>query len=354
MISDRLKAVADMVPECRCLADIGTDHAYVPIYLAENHKIKKALACDVAEGPLEKATANITKRGIQDRIHVRLSDGFSSVDPEEYDCGVIAGMGGILICRILDRAGVNNLVGHRFVIQPQSHAGTVRQKILRMGFAITDDRWVHDAGKYYQIMSVDCSRVFSPVYGYALRDNLMENCISARGWLGPEGQVKNDGGLTLSDYMFIKDLDQKTRVMLMLHGRYAYGWRRSISDSSRYLQEMLNYEAAVRKSDRHTVNRYDPDAVQNWDIFETEDVIKKSMCSRILAELLYGRWGIIHRDPVLREYLLNYIPRQRKIVRSIGKDHPEARDRARNELKAMTEALKYMESNEVNQGRNSK
>ena len=93
-ISKRLRTVASLV-RCETMADIGTDHGYVPLYLYEQGKIKKALACDLNPGPLEKARENIQKMGAGQVIETRLGSGLTPVAPGEVECAVIAGMGGM-------------------------------------------------------------------------------------------------------------------------------------------------------------------------------------------------------------------------------------------------------------------
>ena len=100
-LSKRLKAVADMVGTGSVLADIGTDHAYIPIWLVSRGSVPRAVAMDVNEGPLKRAQENILQNGLEEKIETRLSDGFKALAPGEADTAVIAGMGGGLTVRIL-------------------------------------------------------------------------------------------------------------------------------------------------------------------------------------------------------------------------------------------------------------
>ena len=101
-ISERLRTVAGMVsPGCR-LADVGTDHAYIPIYLMQNGVIPQAVAMDINQGPLLRATENIRRYGLTGRIETRLSDGLEKLQAGEADTILIAGMGGLLMVRILE------------------------------------------------------------------------------------------------------------------------------------------------------------------------------------------------------------------------------------------------------------
>ena len=97
----RLQMCADFVPPGAVLADIGTDHAYLPVWLCKSGKIPKAIAADIGQGPLQSAGESIARYQAQDRIETRLSDGLAAFSPGEADTIVIAGMGGELIARIL-------------------------------------------------------------------------------------------------------------------------------------------------------------------------------------------------------------------------------------------------------------
>ena len=101
-LSSRLQAIASMVEEGGILADIGTDHGYLPIRLLEDGKISGAIAADINRGPLLRAEEHVREKGFDDRISLRLSDGFLAVLPGEADAAVIAGMGGPLTIRILE------------------------------------------------------------------------------------------------------------------------------------------------------------------------------------------------------------------------------------------------------------
>ena len=101
-LSKRLSAVASLITEGSRLADIGTDHGYVPIALVENGSIPSAVAMDVNKGPLERAQEHIREKHLEDRIKTRLSDGVKALEEGEADAVLIAGMGGMLVIRILD------------------------------------------------------------------------------------------------------------------------------------------------------------------------------------------------------------------------------------------------------------
>ena len=151
-ISKRLKAVADMVtPGCR-LADIGTDHAYIPIYLAQAEKISSAVAMDVNRGPLERAQEHIHSALLESVIETRLSDGLCALQPGEADDIVIAGMGGPLTVRILQEGESKLQKGCRLILQPQSDIREVRAYLEKTGCRIIREEIVCEEGKFYPMM----------------------------------------------------------------------------------------------------------------------------------------------------------------------------------------------------------
>lgn len=153
-LSKRLQAVAGLVTAGSVLADIGTDHAYIPIWLTESGRIRGAVAMDVNPGPLERAEENIREHGLKDHICTRLSDGFAALKPGEADCAVIAGMGGGLTVRILreGRSIVRTL--KECILQPQSEIEKVRAFLLEEGFFFISENMVEEDGKYYPMMKV--------------------------------------------------------------------------------------------------------------------------------------------------------------------------------------------------------
>lgn len=159
-ISERLMTVAGMVsPDCR-LADVGTDHAYIPIYLIQNGTVSKAIAMDINQGPLLRATENIRHYGLAGRIETRLSDGLEKLQEGEADTILIAGMGGLLMIRILEN-GRAVLKGCReLVLQPQSDIRSVREYLEKKGWQIDREDLVFEDGKYYPMMRA--RRIKSP------------------------------------------------------------------------------------------------------------------------------------------------------------------------------------------------
>ncbi len=153
-LSLRLQKIADFVPEGSTVADIGTDHAHLPIWLIEQKKIKKAYAMDIGEGPLLRATEAIHKYQMEDLIETRLSDGLEQLEDGEADTVVIAGMGGPLICSILEkRRDLWDSIS-QFILSPQSELQTVRRFLRENGLMIVREEMVIDLNKYYTVMKV--------------------------------------------------------------------------------------------------------------------------------------------------------------------------------------------------------
>ncbi len=151
-LSKRLQAVADFVDNCAILADVGTDHGYIPVYLAGCGKVKKAIALDVNQGPLLRAEEHIRRNGMEDRIETRLSDGCSALKPQEAEVIVISGMGGSLMMRILRQGEQAAKAARTLVLQPQSELMAFRKFLYENGYEITAENMVREEGKYYPVI----------------------------------------------------------------------------------------------------------------------------------------------------------------------------------------------------------
>ena len=153
-LSKRLQAIADMISPCNVLADVGTDHGYIPIYAVEQHIAKKAIAMDINRGPIERAASHIAGHGLEAYIETRCCDGVAALGAGEADCVVIAGMGGGLMQKILEEgntllAGVKELI-----LQPQSEIGKFRFYLAEHGYAIVQEDMILEDGKFYPMMKV--------------------------------------------------------------------------------------------------------------------------------------------------------------------------------------------------------
>lgn len=196
VMTPRLLAISGCVPPGGCLADIGTDHAYIPIYLCQKGHIETALAMDVRPGPLSRAEENICRYRLCDRIKTRLSDGLSALSAGEADTVVIAGMGGLLIAELLARAPVT---AKTYVLQPMTAVSELRLWLAENGFSIADECLAREGEKLYTVMVVThgAMTLEEPVYAYvgkrllekrdpltpALIDQLLKKYTAARAGL---------------------------------------------------------------------------------------------------------------------------------------------------------------------------
>ncbi len=149
-LDNRMKKIADCVPVGSVVADVGTDHGKLPIYLAQTGKIERAVASDINEMPLNKAVSNVKKYGLEDKIDTYLTNGLIGIEKFSPDCVVIAGMGGELIEQILDESNVDK-EGTIFVLQPMTKEAHLRRYLSENGYLITDEHIAKDR-KIYQII----------------------------------------------------------------------------------------------------------------------------------------------------------------------------------------------------------
>lgn len=152
-LSQRLKVVADFVPQNSRVADIGSDHAYLPVYLMKQKQIEFGIASEVAKGPLDNAIQEIKAEGLSDIIDTRLADGLLSVQPEDkIDCVTIAGMGGTLIKNILEN-GKSHLSGNELLIlQPNVGEDRLRTWLMNNQYEISDETILREDGHTYEII----------------------------------------------------------------------------------------------------------------------------------------------------------------------------------------------------------
>lgn len=152
MITPRLQSLINTAPRAALTADIGTDHAYVPIELVKSGMADRAVASDIRPGPLASAQKNIAAAGLSDRIETRLGPGVSVLKPGEAECIIIAGMGGELIEEIIkDGAGI--IGGAALLLQPMNSQHTLRKYLAENGFAITGEELAAEGFKIYNIIA---------------------------------------------------------------------------------------------------------------------------------------------------------------------------------------------------------
>lgn len=158
-LDKRLSCVAALVRPGSRLADIGTDHAYLPVVLVEAGTCPAAIASDIGQGPLEAARHTVTAAGLTSEIALRLGDGLATVQPGDVEDIAIAGMGGETIVAILQAAPWVKDPALRLVLQPMTRAEELRRWLLLNGFAILEERLVRDKRHLYPVMAVEYTGV---------------------------------------------------------------------------------------------------------------------------------------------------------------------------------------------------
>ncbi|MDF7626670.1 class I SAM-dependent methyltransferase [Lactobacillaceae bacterium L1_55_11] len=152
-LSDRLQAVADYVSPQARLADIGSDHAYLPAYLIQAGQIDWALAGEVAQGPLDNVKQEISRQGLNGKLIPRLANGLAAINPsDQVDTVTIAGMGGVLISQIL-AAAPQPLPYQHLILQPNTDVATVRDWLIQHGFKIDGEQMVQEGRHFYEVLS---------------------------------------------------------------------------------------------------------------------------------------------------------------------------------------------------------
>src|SRR5579875_1841044 len=171
-LSARLATVAKYVPKGARMADIGSDHAYLPCFLMKNGHILFAIAGEVAKGPFQSAERNVSTQGLSANIAVRLGDGLDVINPDEVDCITIAGMGGSLITEILERGKEKLHSVKRLVLQPNINAIVIRKWFLENSWELVAEEIIEEDGKIYEILVAERGNPKRP-YGQNLEADLL-------------------------------------------------------------------------------------------------------------------------------------------------------------------------------------
>lgn len=154
MLDSRLRLAADFVRPDSRVADIGTDHAHLPVTLVREGRCPSAIASDIRRGPTDNARQNVEQAGLGDVIAVRLGDGLQTVSADEVDDIVIAGMGGETIAAILEDAPWVRNERYRLILQPMTRAERLRAYLFATGFTIDEERVTCVGGHWYTVLCV--------------------------------------------------------------------------------------------------------------------------------------------------------------------------------------------------------
>ncbi|WDV44511.1 class I SAM-dependent methyltransferase [Clostridiaceae bacterium M8S5] len=153
-ITPRLSSIIHLVENCGSVADIGTDHGYVPVYLIENKICKRAIASDVNIGPLNIAKDYIQSRKLSNKIETRLGNGLKVLNSNEADIAIIAGMGGLLIADILDESKEVARSIPFFILQPMTASDKLRKYLYNNGYEIVKEKLSKENERIYETMLV--------------------------------------------------------------------------------------------------------------------------------------------------------------------------------------------------------
>lgn len=279
-ISERLKCVASLVNKGARVADIGTDHAYLPIYLVQNGISNKVYACDVRKEPLRRAKLHIDEYGLSDKITTQLCDGLKGINKGDVDTVTICGMGGKLMKNIL-KAGIDKLGDNtQLVLSAQSELRDFRKYLLETGIDIKSEHMLLEDGKYYFIF--DC--VYNTQDEYYLnvtniqQNNIYENAAAA-------GDIHNNNIHSNDSHKedYDKEYNDKKKITAYAEEELRYG-RYLLDNKSEVLYEYLNKELTSCNNIRNSLinNKEQSISIKSriHAIDEDIDVINKAL----------GRW----------------------------------------------------------------
>ena len=238
-LSPRLQMVADFVPPCACAADIGTDHGYLPIWLAQNKRCSKVILSDINRGPLKKAQENIEKYLPDFPFDLRQGSGISVLKPGDADTVVIAGMGGNLILDILLDCPEKTFSADRFILQPRNHPELLRRWAAETpDFAISRELLAKEEGRLCEIIVVDHTDLSCLNEDGALFDSQKER-IDAAEELRSRADVSEDIAYELPLLYFI---DKVPYAAEFLHGKI-----RSEEEIIKRIEESGTSEASLKR-----------------------------------------------------------------------------------------------------------
>lgn len=279
-ISERLKCVASLVNKGARVADIGTDHAYLPIYLVQNGISNKVYACDVRKEPLRRAKLHIDEYGLSDKITTQLCDGLKGINKGDVDTVTICGMGGKLMKNIL-KAGIDKLGDNtQLVLSAQSELRDFRKYLLETGIDIKSEHMLLEDGKYYFIF--DC--VYNTQDEYYLNvTNIQQNNIYEHAAAASDIHNNNIHNNDSHKEDYDKEDNDKKKITAYAEEELRYG-RYLLDNKSEVLYKYLNKELTSCNNIRNSLinNKEQSISIKSriHAIDEDIDVINKAL----------GRW----------------------------------------------------------------
>lgn len=177
-LTDRLLKIASLVDEGKKVADIGTDHGYIPVYLLKNKKIDFAILADVNKGPLENAKKEVRHNKLEDKVDLRLGSGIEVLNENEVDQIIIAGMGGILISELLEAKKIVAQNAQKLILQPMQAQSELRKYLYENGYEVINELLVKEDFRIYEIIEAKYTgkqtEVRDKIY-YEVPNKLIEN-----------------------------------------------------------------------------------------------------------------------------------------------------------------------------------
>jgi len=245
-LSDRLSAVAEYVLQGHPMADIGTDHALLPVYLIQKGIVPQAVAGDIHRGPAQAAERQVQAAGLSSRVSVRIGDGLAVLSPGEAATVTIAGMGGGTMAEILNSAG-DALIGvRRLVLQPNIGERIVREWLAAHHWKLIDERLIEEDGLLYEVMAADRS---DPAEAEAWNQTLYSKTL-------PNGiEIPRDVVMLLGPYL----IDRPSELFVKKWSRYVNKQEERIEQIGR-----SNQPEAERKRNQWIAEKEAIEEVLRW------------------------------------------------------------------------------------------
>lgn len=214
---NRIDYITSLATGYNSLADVGCDHAFISIKALKNYGVKKAYALDINDGPLENARMNVKSNGLEDNIEIIKSDGLTNLN-DAVECIIIAGMGGVLISKIINDSLEKVNHSKRLILSPNNEEAILREYLSNNGFKISDEHIIQDAGHYYEIIEA-----------IPLENEKISNIDIL---FGPILRKKKDG-------LFIKKYSKKLDVLESSLAKCNESSKKEIEDNIKLLKEIL-------------------------------------------------------------------------------------------------------------------